>query len=152
MDSRTETRLVKQALKNAGIPHLGVRHGTGTAASWITIYLPANVYDQAASDVRRLAREALGRTPDVVEPWGDRVHNERISVHRETTAQPGWKPRAPPCPAHDIPMAKEERGSYACPLEHGHGLCALALWPDGYTARKWNQPRAVALAADAPEA
>jgi hypothetical protein len=108
MDPKTETRAVKQALKTAGIPYNSVRHGRGTACGWLSIHLPANVFDALSSQARAVAVDALGRKSDVVEPSGERVHNECVNIHRDTEPLAGWTPPAPEPPwAPDAHLEQE---------------------------------------------
>lgn len=42
MDRKQETKIVKTALKNAGHNNCQVKHGTGTAWGWLSVYSSTN--------------------------------------------------------------------------------------------------------------
>ncbi len=64
MPNRIEqTRAIKKALQVAGYPVTNVKHGTGTARSWIHIRLDIEWQKLNAimSEVERLAAKTIGR-------------------------------------------------------------------------------------------
>ena len=57
-----ETKAVKQALREARIPFRRVGHGTGTAWSWLEIYLRnAENYNKYHRDALAIAKAVTGR-------------------------------------------------------------------------------------------
>lgn len=64
---REETRAVKKALIEAGIPVKKVGHGTGTAWAWLKIYLDPSVdmnMKKYFEETIRIAQEVTGRHGD----------------------------------------------------------------------------------------
>jgi len=61
---REETRAVKKALIEEGIPVKKVGHGTGTAWAWLHIYLDPSDKMDYYEEVIRIAQEVTGRHGD----------------------------------------------------------------------------------------
>ncbi|MBT9143940.1 MAG: hypothetical protein DDT29_02354 [Dehalococcoidia bacterium] len=62
---REETKAVKLALKEAGIPFTKVGHGTGSAWSWLEIYLGTHEnYNEHGDHALAIARRVTGRKGD----------------------------------------------------------------------------------------
>lgn len=60
-----ETKLVKQALLEAGYKNIRVRHGTGTAYGWLDVYvsdtLPGIEADSKYRHIIKVVQQATGR-------------------------------------------------------------------------------------------
>lgn len=63
MNRREQTKAVKKALQAAGYPVTNVKHGTGTARSWIHIKLNIHWHKLTTimSEVEHLAAKTIGR-------------------------------------------------------------------------------------------
>jgi len=76
MDRRQETATVKRALIKAGFPVRRVKHGTGTAWGWLTVYLEREDLDREAWYARY--RQAVSITQQVTGRHGD--YDGKINV------------------------------------------------------------------------
>ena len=80
MDRKQETRIVKQALVEAGYTGVTVGHGTGTAYGWLHIGVNHRIsYDKDYIDVETIAQRATGRHGE----WGGCIN---IDVRGTTRA------------------------------------------------------------------
>ncbi len=63
MTRREQTKAIKTVLLESGHPVVSVKHGTGTARSWIHIKLNVEwrALNALAGEVERLAAETIGR-------------------------------------------------------------------------------------------
>ena len=67
IERRKETRIVKQAMKDAGYTGIRVRHGTGTAWGWIDVHADRDEtrkYSDQRNQLIQVVQEATGRHGD----------------------------------------------------------------------------------------